>query len=152
RVLFRSSIGTDDRAVVTDEFTQADGIFSAGLFAEAALGINRFGIAGKTFVYPHIGNVVGGNIIAPPFVRAFVDDDEIPFESPAGARKITAHISIFKMVAVGYGALMFHAQMGRFYQLIAVLVKGIRAEPVLKAADHRFNLPELFFCFIQMLF
>src|SRR5699024_11057763 len=118
--LFIDAIGTDDGAVVIDEFAQADGIFSAGLFAEAALGINRFGIAGKAFVYPHIGNIFGGDIIAPPFVRAFVDDDEIPFEPPAGARKVTAHISIFKMVTVGYGALMLHAQMRRFYQLIAV--------------------------------
>src|SRR5699024_2837610 len=96
--LFVDAIGTNDGAVVVNEFTEADSIFGAGLFTEAALGINRFGIAGKAFVYPHIGNVVGGNIVAPPFVRAFEDDDEIPFEPPAGARKVSAQLAILKMI------------------------------------------------------
>ena len=36
-------------------------------------------------MYPHIGNILRGNIVTEPFVPAFVNDDEVPFQPPATA-------------------------------------------------------------------
>ena len=52
-------------------------------------------------------------------------------------------IAVRVMVAVSDRALVLHPGMRRLDQLVAVLVPGIRAEPVLEAGERRLGLREL---------
>ena len=105
----------------------ADHIVVAGLFAVHIGGEERFGIIGETFMDPHIRGVLVGDAVSEPFVAAFVDDDEIPFQAPAGAGEVAAEVAVLEPVAVGDVALVLHSQVGRFDQLIAVFVERVGA-------------------------
>ena len=81
--------------------------------------------------------------VAPPLMRALVHDDEVPLQCRARCPTGRGPGSRSRTVAVGHGALVLHAQMGRFDQLVAVRVPRIRAEPVLEALQHRLRLRQL---------
>ncbi len=66
--------------------------------------------------------------------------DEVPLEAEAGAGEVAAAVAVLEFIAVGDGALVFHPEVRRLDQLEAVLVPGIRAEPVLEAGEHRPHL------------
>src|ERR1700741_830424 len=55
------------------------------------------------------------------------------------------------MVAISYRALVFHPQVWRFDQFIAILIKWVGPEPVFKCLEHRlYARVELRFRFIQI--
>src|SRR5882757_5676239 len=62
----------------------------------------RFTVIGKAFVYPHISEIFGCNIITKPFVPALMNDDEVPFHSPSCTRSIPATIPGLIPVTIRY--------------------------------------------------
>ena len=66
----------------------ADDVLGAGLLSVLALGVQPFGVVREALVDPHVGLVLRRDVVAPPLVRALVDDDEVPLHSPAGARQV----------------------------------------------------------------
>src|SRR3954470_21075840 len=74
---------------------------------------------------PHIRVVFAAYIITPPFMPALVHQDEV---EPVAVQ--------FEMVAVGYGTLMFHAPVRRFYQSVAIFRERIWPEVILHSLKH----------------
>src|SRR5690606_17195912 len=91
-------------------------------------------------MYPHVSKILGGDVIAKPFMASLVDDDKIPLHPPAGARAVPPEIPILVFVAISDRALVFHAQVSRFNQLEAVFIERIGAEPVFKGPQHGFHV------------
>src|SRR5690349_24638260 len=80
-----NAIPANDRPVVRYIPAQALAVFVCGFFAFITFNKKNFGIVGKTFMDPHVGNIVGGNIITKPFMTAFMYNDIIPGKSATGA-------------------------------------------------------------------
>ena len=59
------------------------------------------------------------------------------------AERSRPRYAVLVVIAVGDGALVLHAEVRRLDELVAVLVPGERAEPVLEALEHRLHLLEL---------
>nr|GFB93565.1 hypothetical protein [Tanacetum cinerariifolium] len=129
RALLVHAVGADDGAVVLDVAALAVQVFLAGLLAVLRFHKQAFGVAGEAFVHPHVGDVLGGDVVAKPLVPTFMDDDEVKFIAvtkplvptfmdddeveliaPAGGRAVVAEVAVLVLVAVGHGALVFHAQ------------------------------------------
>ncbi|MNR02909.1 hypothetical protein D3C85_1187790 [compost metagenome] len=81
---------------------------------------------------PHVSNIFCGDVIAKPFVSAFVNGNKIKFHSQSGSGKIPAEITLFKEISIRYGTLVFHTEMRGLNELISIFIKWIRAEPVFK--------------------
>jgi len=94
-------------------------------------------------VDPHVGLVGGGDAVAEPLVRAFVDDDEVEPGADADAGPVALQVAVGEVVAVGHGALVLHAGVGHFNQLVTVLPERILSEVVLKGLQHALGLCEL---------
>ena len=64
---------------------------------------------------PHIGYIIGGNIIGKPFMAAFMYDDVVPFHTPPAPRKIktlsAGIVPVHIVIAVSCRALVLHAKM-----------------------------------------
>src|ERR1039458_7154484 len=128
------TIGADHGAVVAHAGLLAIDIFEGGGAAVLVFDKKGFGIGGETFVYPHVRDVAGGDAVPPPFVGALVNDDEIKFQ--AGFGRGVAAITAQPVVAIGHRALMLHAGVRAFDQLVAVPREGIRAEVFLVGGHH----------------
>ena len=76
-------------------------------------------------------------------MAAFVNDDEVELRADADARPVAAEVTVLEAVAVSHGALVFHAGVRRFDQLVAVLLKRVFTEIVLVSLDHALGLGEL---------
>ena len=92
----------------------------------------------------------GGNAVAEPLVAALVDDDEVEARADADSSPVAAEVAVLKQVAVGDGALVFHAGVGGFDEFVAVLREGVFAEVVLIGLKHAFGLGELGFGFVEV--
>ena len=102
-------------------------------------------------MYPHISHFIGGDVVAEPFMPAFVDNDKIPIQSPSASREVSSPVSILKPIAISYRTLVFHAKVWRFHKLEAILIKRIRPEPMFKCLQHGLYLGKLFFGFVQVI-
>src|ERR1700754_3042390 len=69
-----------------------------------------------------------------------MNDNKIILHSITGARSIATPVTKSIAVAIGNGALVFHAGMLNVYQLVAILVKGIGAKPMFKRMQHVVHL------------
>ena len=79
------AIHADDGPVILDALPVADDVVGTGLLPEQALSVDAFGIIGEAFVYPHVGIVLCGDVVAEPFMGALVHDDEIPLHAESRA-------------------------------------------------------------------
>ncbi len=67
---------------------------------------------------------------------------------PGRCRKDLAHLAAHLVsIAIGHGALVLHTQVGRVYQLVAVLGRELFTEPELKAVQHRLYNGEVLLAF-----
>ncbi|MNY36071.1 hypothetical protein D3C86_1705320 [compost metagenome] len=96
---------------------------------------------------PHVSNVFGSDVISIPFVPAFVDNDEIPFQPDSGITQIGSQVTVHETVSVCYGTLVFHSQVRCFHQFVTIFVKRVGAEPVFQCFQCFRGILELFFCF-----
>ncbi len=80
-----------------------------------------------------------------------MDDDEIPFQSPACSRKIFSFITILVSIAIGYRTLMLHSEIWNLDKLVTIFIKRIGSEPIFKGFQHHLNLLELLFCFFKII-
>src|ERR1043166_7744072 len=137
------AVGADDRDVVLDPAPGADDIGVARVAAEQALGVEILRVVREALVHPDVGFVFRRDVVAEPFVRALVHDDEIPLEAQPRPGQVGSPIPVGVPVAVRHRALMLHPRVRHLDQLVAVFVPGIRPEPVLEALQHRPGLGEL---------
>ena len=75
------AIRADDRDVVLDPAPRTDDVGGSRVPAEQALRIEILGVVREALVHPDVGLVLGGDVVAEPFVRALVHDDEVPLEA-----------------------------------------------------------------------
>src|SRR5947199_100911 len=95
-------------------------------------------------------SVGGADAVAEPLVSAFVNDDEVKSRADADACPVAFEVAVSEAVAVGDCALMLHAGVGCFDQLVAIFLERIVAEIVLKRLKHPASLRELFFCLVEI--
>ncbi len=138
------SVDSDDRLVVPYQLALTNRILRPCLLSLLTLGEKTFGVGSETLVDPHIGGILHSDAVAEPFVRALVDDDEIPEQSVPRRRAVAAEVSILVVIAVSDRALVLHSQVRRLDELVTILVPRERTEPVLEALQHRLHLLELF--------
>ena len=141
----------NDRPVVPYFRACSNHIIRASLFAKMIVQEKAFGVCAKSFMYPHIGNILAGNAVSEPFVCRFVYNYKIKFQSPARVAFIGFNIPVFVSVAVSYRTLVFHSWVWDFNKFVAVFVKRIWAKPIFKCFQHPFYFPELEFCFFQII-
>ena len=67
------------RPVVLNIFPDTIDILLACCLAPVVFREEGFAVIGKTLMDPHISNVLRGDIIAKPFMPAFMDDDKVEF-------------------------------------------------------------------------
>src|SRR5688572_3567276 len=79
------TIRSDHWPVVTDIGPESLRICICSFLTIQAFNKQCFRIISKTLMHPHISYVPGSNIIAEPFMTAFMYDDIIPVLSPAAA-------------------------------------------------------------------
>jgi fumarate hydratase class II len=103
-----------------------------------------------TALNPHIGYIFISYIISKPLMSRLMNDDKVPFQTPASTRQISTQIPILIFVSISYRALMLHSQVRHFYQFIAIFIKRIRPKPMLKSLHHHACLLKLLLCFIQI--
>ncbi len=99
---------------------------------------------------PHVGAVGGADAVAEPFVPTFVDDDEVEPRRDADTGPVALEIAVREMIAVRNGALVFHAGVRCFDQLVAVFLEWILTEIMLIGCEHPARLGELLFRFVQI--
>ena len=80
----------------------------------------------------------------------FMNKNEVEFHSPARAAFIPSSVTILISVSVSNGTLMFHTSIWDFNKFIAVFIKQIWPEPVLKSLQHHRNLLKLLLCLLQV--
>ncbi len=148
---FIYAIKPDNGYIIADVLSFSHRIIIGGCFAIIVFGKQHFAVIRKAFVNPHIGNIFCRNIIAKPFMPTFMYDNKIPFFTPARAGAVHATIAILVSVAISHSALMFHAKMRSFYQLVAIFIKRVRTKPILKGLHHFRGLCKMRFCFLQVL-
>ena len=110
-------ITRDDRPVIADTAADAIIISIACILTIHIFHKQRLAVIGIALVNIHIRQVFGGEIVAKPFVTAFMDNDKIPFHPYAGTGSIPAPIAISIMIAIGHGALMLHPRMLHIHSL-----------------------------------
>src|SRR5690554_5004099 len=101
-------VGTLHGAAVLYPSTVTVNVFLPGLFPEMIINIEGLRVIGEAFVYPHVGQVVGGDVITEPFMSRFVNHDEIPFFAPSAAGTVASEVSVLEFIAIGNGTLMLH--------------------------------------------
>ena len=84
-------------------------------------------------MYPHVGNILGGNIVSKPFMTAFMNNDEVPVQTLTSSTEVATHIPFFELVPIGDSTLMLHAQVWRLYDFIPIVVKRVGTKPVFKS-------------------
>ncbi len=103
-------------------------------------------------MYPHISNIIGGNVIGKPFMPAFMDNNKVPGASPTCTGKISSQITISEFIAIGNSTLVFHSQVRGLYYFITVFIKRIGAKPIFKTIEHRFYIAaKLFLRFFKII-
>src|SRR5204862_2329237 len=83
---------------------------------------------------PHIRHVLRGNAVSPPFVSAFMHNDEIEFHSYGRTR--STNIPIDKSIPVRNGALMFHPVMRTFDKFVPIPYERVFSEILLECSEH----------------
>src|SRR5690606_9789435 len=89
---------------------------------------------------PHLAKIMRSNAIAPVFMAAFMDDDEIK-----------AKLVVLIVVPIGYRRLMLHPPIRRFNELVAVGNEWIGAKQILEDGEHGFYLLEMFLCLFEVI-
>jgi len=102
-------------------------------------------------VDPLVGHVGSRHGVAEPLVRALVDDDEVELHADADAGPVALEVAVREAIAVGHGALVLHAGVGRLDQLVAVLAERVLAKVLLEGLDHRLRLRELLLRLVETL-
>src|SRR4030095_3302392 len=97
----------------------------------------------EAFMNPHVRRVFHRDVIAKPFMRRFMDDNKVEFETDAGTAHISIEIAVAKPVAVRNRALMLHPWVRNSDEFVTVFVKGILAEPMFEGFHHAGNFLEL---------
>ena len=100
---------------------------------------------------PHIRRIGGRDAVAEPLVPALVNDNEVEAQADARAGPVAPHVAVREAVSVSHGALMLHAEIWYFNQLVTIFRKGISSEVVLIRLQHPFRLRKLALCLIQIL-
>src|SRR5574343_424229 len=72
-------VGADDGHIIFHIFANAADVIGSSVLSKIIIGKQSFTITGKSFMYPHVGNIFGSDIIGKPLVPAFVYNNEIPF-------------------------------------------------------------------------
>src|SRR5207237_6621909 len=119
-----------------------NGVFGARPLSLLTFCVETFGVSREALVDPHIRLILHGDAVAPPFVRAFVDDDEIPLESASCRGSIASQIPVLVMIAIRDGALMFHAEVRCLDELVSVFVQPLRTSREFEGQENRVHLLE----------
>ena len=123
----------DDRRAVLHFRLVAVHVLQRIVVAEQVLDVEALEIRGPAFLNPHVRHVGGGDRVAEPLVRALVNDDEVELQADADAGPVAFEVAVGEAVAVGDRALVLHAGVRHFDQLVAVLLERILAEEFLVA-------------------
>src|SRR6218665_107805 len=98
-------------SVISYSFASSGVVFISGLFSKNIIDKEGFAVIGKSFVYPHISQIICSNVIAKPFVSAFMNNNKIPFHSPARSGAVITAIAGLIMITIRNSTLMFHSGM-----------------------------------------
>ena len=140
----------DDRLAVADLRLVAVHVLQRVVVAEHVLDVEALEVRRPAFVNPHVRHVGGRDGVAEPLVPALVDDDEVELQADADAGPVALEVAVREAVAVGDRALVLHARVGHFDQLVAVLPERVLAEVLLECLEHRPGLRELALRLLQV--
>src|ERR1700732_922289 len=118
-------------------------VFNCVVMSELVFDIKRSQVTCPGLVNPYVGAVSGGNAVAKPLVRAFMNDVEVEPETDAHTGPIKPGIAVLKLVAVSDRRLVLHRWVGYFNQLVAVVLEWILAKIMLEGSEHFLYLHEL---------
>lgn len=82
RSLIIDMVFCNDGSIVSNQRSCPLYICIAGIGAKMKICEQCFTVVGKTFMEPHVSQVIRRDIVSEPFVSAFMNYDEVPFESP----------------------------------------------------------------------
>src|SRR5262245_32723369 len=143
RGIFIDLMSGNNRLLVSDFRFIAIDVFESVLLSEHGFDIDTLGVSRPPFVDPLVRDIAGSNAVAEPFMRAFVNDNEVKLQADSNAGPIPLEVPVGELVAVGDCALMLHPGVRHFNELVSVFLEGIITEILLKSLQHRFRLCEL---------
>src|SRR6185369_4741981 len=93
-------VRTDDWRIVSDPATGPDNVIFRVFLPEVVFDEKIFSVIREAFMNPHVGSVFHRDVIAPPLVRRFMNDDEVELKPYAAATRVALQVAVAKPVAI----------------------------------------------------